>query len=126
MPARRIYSTLSLLLGIALVLAACGPDSNETMPTAAPAATAPAAPAATAAPTSAPMATDSAANRAGGPQRYDRGPGHDGPTCDRTESDGADGVSGPRGSTGATLAPAATMAPTPRPMMEATAQAMMP
>ena len=117
MPARRIYSTLSLLLGIALVLAACGPDSNETMPTAAPAATAPAAPAATAAtaaPTSAPMAT--AAPQIGPP-----GPrgttGGQGTTVLHAPhgSDGADGVSGPRGSTGATAAPMATA------MMEATA-----
>ena len=39
MPARRIFSTISLILGIALVLAACGPDSKEVMPTKAPAPT---------------------------------------------------------------------------------------
>ena len=117
MPARRIYSTLSLLLGIALVLAACGPDSKEVMPTAAPAATAPAAPAATAAPTSAPMATAAPQFGPAGPRGATEGQGTtvlqapQGPQG----RDGADGVSGPRGSTGATAAPMATA------MMEATA-----
>ena len=114
MPARRIFSTLSLLLGIALVLAACGPDSNETTPTAAPATTE-AAPMPTSAPmsTTAPQSGPSGRNGAAAPQ----GP---------HGKDGADGVSGPRGSAGATLAPAATAAPTPRTMREPTAQAMMP
>ena len=114
MPARRIFSTLSLLLGIALVLAACGPDSNETTPTAAPATTE-AAPMPTSAPmsTTAPQSGPSGRNGAAAPQ----GP---------HGKDGADGVSGPRGSSGATLAPAATVAPTPRTMREPTAQAMMP
>ncbi len=137
MPARRIVSTISLILGIALVLAACGPDSKDVTPTEAPAPAT--APAATAVPsTSAPAGPAGPA----GPRGASGGQGPQGPAG----ADGADGVAGPRGQTGnegpqgitgpqgaagpqgipqATPAPAATAAPMataagePRPTAEA-------
>ena len=107
MPARRIFSTISLILGIALVLAACGPDSKDVTPTEAPAPAT--APAATAVPsTSAPEATSPPQSEPSGPtgpagpggatgaQGPQGAAGPQGPAA----ANGADGVAGPRGAQG--------------------------
>ena len=94
MPARRIVSTISLILGIALVLAACGPDAKDVTPTEAPA---PAT--AVPLPTTAPAATaapESGQPGPAGPRGATGGQGPTGPTGPQGAAgpDGADGAAG--------------------------------